>query len=254
MNRWRAALPLILLLLAGVLLFTSGMFERLSPENLVAHQQLLHTHIAEHPWLARLIFIGLLTLATSTGIPGTIVMILAGGFAFGTVDGTACSSIGLTLGSLILYLASRYAFGAGSKHPPLIVAKLHRSFEHHPVSYTLFLRFVPIVPFGMVTVSLAWLRCPMWLFLGATWVGGTVMLVFENLIGAGVGQALSHGDRLGLSLLLYRPIWLPLCGVTLLSLLPFVIERLLLRYRHPHAEPPHAESPHIDSPRPSDDD
>jgi len=249
LSRWRAALPLILLLLAGVLLFASGMFDRLSPENLVAHQQLLHTHITEHPWLARLIFIGLLTLATSTGIPGTIVIILAGGFAFGTVEGTVCSSIGLTLGSLILYLASRYAFGAGSKHPPMIVAKLHHSFERHPVSYTLFLRFVPIVPFGMVTVSLAWLRCPMWLFLGATWVGGTVMLVFENLIGAGVGQALSHGDHLGLSLLLYRPIWLPLCGVTLLSLLPFVIERLLLRYRHPHAEPPHTESP-----RPSDDD
>ena len=38
-------------------------------------------------------------------------------------------------------------------------------------------------------------------------------------------------------------------GVTLLSLLPFLIERLLLRYRHPHAEPPHTESP-----RPSDDD
>ena len=237
MSRWRAALPLILLVLAGIVLFATGMFDRLSPENLVTHQQQLHAHIAEHPWLARLIFIGLLTLATSTGIPGTIVMILAGGFAFGTIEGTACSSIGLTLGSLILYLASRYAFGAGSKHPPTIVAKLHHGFERHPVSYTLFLRFVPIVPFGMVTVSLAWLRCPLWLFLGATWLGGTVMLVFENLIGAGVGEAMSHGDHLGLSLLLYRPIWLPLCGVTLLALLPILIERLLLRRRHTRTEP-----------------
>lgn len=238
MSRLRAALPLILLVLAGIVLFASGMFDQLNPENLVAHQQQLHARIAEHPWLARLIFIGLLTLATSTGIPGTIVVILAGGFAFGTVEGTLCSSIGLTLGSLILYLASRYAFGAGSKHPPAIVAKLHHSFERHPVSYTLFLRFVPIVPFGMVTVSLAWLRCPLWLFLGATWLGGTVMLIFENQIGAGVGEALSHGDRMGLSLLLYRPIWLPLCGVTLLSLLPILIERLLLRYRQTRVEPP----------------
>ncbi|MGH8157726.1 MAG: TVP38/TMEM64 family protein [Rhodanobacter sp.] len=238
MSRWRAALPLILLVLAGIVLFASGTFDRLSPEHLVAHQQQLHARITEHPWRTRLIFIGLLTLATSTGIPGTIVVILAGGFAFGTVDGTLCSSIGLTLGSLILYLASRYAFGAGSKHPPVIVAKLHHSFERHPVSYTLFLRFVPIVPFGMVTVSLAWLRCPLWLFLGATWLGGTVMLIFENQIGAGIGEALSHGNRMGLSLLLYRPIWLPLCGVTLLSLLPILIERLLLKYRHTRAKPP----------------
>ena len=238
MSRWRAALPLILLVLAGIVLFASGTFDRLSPENLIAHQQLLHARIAEHPWLARLLFIGLLILATSTGIPGTIVVILAGGFAFGAVDGTLCSSVGLTLGSLILYLASRYAFGAGSKHPPAIVARLHHSFEHHPVSYTLFLRFVPIVPFGMVTVSLAWLRCPLWLFLGATWLGGTVMLIFENQIGAGIGEALSHGDRMGLSLLLYRPIWLPLCGVTLLSLLPILVERVLLKYRRTRIEPP----------------
>jgi uncharacterized membrane protein YdjX (TVP38/TMEM64 family) len=238
LSRWRAALPLILLVLAGIVLFASGTFDRLSPENLMAHQQLLHARIAEHPWLARLLFIGLLTLATSTGIPGTIVVILAGGFAFGAVDGTLCSSVGLTLGSLILYLASRYAFGAGSKHPPAIVARLHHSFESHPVSYTLFLRFVPIVPFGMVTVSLAWLRCPLWLFLGATWLGGTVMLIFENQIGAGIGEALSQGDRMGLSLLLYRPIWLPLCGVTLLSLLPILVERLLLKYRRTRIEPP----------------
>ena len=237
MSRLRAALPLILLVLAGIVLFASGTLDRLSPENLVAHQQQLHARIAEHPWLARLIFIGLLTLATSTGIPGTIVVILAGGFAFGTVNGTLCSSVGLTLGSLILYLASRYAFGVGSKHPPVIVARLHHSFERHPVSYTLFLRFVPIVPFGMVTVSLAWLRCPLWLFLGATWLGGTVMLIFESQIGAGVGEALSHGDSMGLGLLLYRPIWLPLCGVTLLSLLPFLVERLLLKYRHTRAGP-----------------
>lgn len=238
MNRLRSALPLILLLLAGIVLYFSGTFDKLHPDHLVAHQQQLHARIAEHPWLARLVYIGLLTLVTATGIPGTIVVILAGGFAFGTLDGTACSSIGLTLGSLILYLASRYAFGAGSKHPPKVAAKLHHGFERHPVSYTLFLRFIPVVPFGMVTVSLAWLRCPLWLFLGATWLGGTVMLIFENQIGAGIGAALRQGDPFGLSLLLYRPIWLPLCGVTLLALLPILIERMLQRHRQAHAAPP----------------
>ena len=237
MKRLRAALPLLLLILAGIVLFASGAFARLHPEHLVAHQRELHTQIIEHPWLSRLVYVGVLTLATATGVPGTIVVILAGGFAFGVVDGTLTSSVGLTMGSLILYLASRYAFGSGSKHPPAIVAKLHHGFERHPVSYTLFLRFVPIVPFGMVTVSLAWLRCPLWLFLGASWLGGTVMLIFESQIGAGVGEALSHGDSMGLGLLLYRPIWLPLCGVTLLSLLPFLVERLLLKYRHSRADP-----------------
>lgn len=226
MKRLRAALPLLLLVLAGIVLFVSGAFDRLHPEHLVAHQREMHAQIAAHPWLSRLAYIGLLTLVTSTGIPGTIVVILAGGFAFGVLDGTLYSSVGLTLGSLILYLASRYAFGCGSRHPPAIIEKLHHGYERHPVSYTLFLRFVPVVPFGLVTVCLAWLRCRLWLFLGATWLGGTTMLVFETSIGAGLGKALSEGDRVGPALLMHGDVLWPLGAIALLALLPLLVERI----------------------------
>jgi len=225
LSRWRAALPLILLVLAGIVLFASGSLDQLSPEQLVTHQAELHAQIAEHPWLSRLAYIGLLTLTMATGIPGTIVVILAGGFAFGVVDATLCSSIGLTLGSLILYLASRFAFGDGTRQPPAIVARLRHGFERHPASYTLFLRFVPVVPFGAVTVALAWLRCPLWLFLGASWLGGTVTLIFETSIGAGLGDALSRSNSVGFGLFMHREVLLPLAAIALLALLPLVLER-----------------------------
>ncbi|HEY9133445.1 MAG TPA: VTT domain-containing protein [Dyella sp.] len=231
MSRLRAALPLILLILAGIALFGSGLLDRLHPEQLVAHQDQLRAEIAAAPWLSRLAYIGLLTLAMSTGIPGTIVVIFAGGFAFGVFEGTLYSSIGVTLGSLILFLASRYAFGTGSRHPPAIVEKLQHGFAHHPVSYTLFLRFVPVLPFGLVTVSLAWLRCPLWLFIGATFLGGTVMLIFETSVGAGLGTVLAHSAKLGPGLLLRHELLWPLCGIALLALLPLLIERLSRRWR-----------------------
>lgn len=226
MSRWRAGLPLILLLLAGIVLFASGSLDALTPQQLVAHQAELHAQIALHPWLSRLVYIGLVTLTVATGIPGTIVIILAGGFAFGVFDATVTSSLGLTLGALVLYLASRYAFGPGSRQPPRLVARLHHGFERHPVSYTLFLRFVPVLPFGAVTVALAWLRCPLWLFLGASWLGGTVSLIFETSIGAGLGNAMSQSDTFGIGLLLHREVLLPLGAIALLALLPLLIERL----------------------------
>lgn len=233
MSRWRAALPLILLVLAGLVLFASGSLHQLAPQRLVAHQAELHVQIASHPWLSRLAYTGLLTLTVATGIPGTIVVILAGGFAFGVVDATIYSSIGLTLGSLVLYLASRYAFGAGSRQPPALVARLRHGFERHPASYTLFLRFVPVAPFGLVTICLAWLRCPLWLFLGASWLGGTVSLIFETSIGAGLGDALatSHDGTLGIGLFLHREVLLPLGAIALLALLPLLLERLTRRRR-----------------------
>jgi uncharacterized membrane protein YdjX (TVP38/TMEM64 family) len=226
LSRLRAALPLLLLIAAGIALACSGLFERIHPEHLVAHQQSLRAHIAEHPWMSRLIYIGLLTLATCTGIPVTIVLILAGGFAFGIVEGTAYSSIGLTLGSLILFLASRYAFGAGSKHPPAIADKLHHGFERHPAAYTMFLRLVPVAPFGLVTMALAWFRCPLWLFLGATWLGGTVMLIFETSVGAGLGRALKHGRHIGPGLLFDPNVIIPLSVLAALSLIPLLLEWL----------------------------
>ncbi|HEX5305057.1 MAG TPA: VTT domain-containing protein [Dyella sp.] len=235
MSRLRAALPLILLVLAGIALYASGTLDQFTPEYLVAHQEHLQAQIAAAPWLSRLAFIGLLTLGMATGIPGTIVIILAGGFAFGVVEGTIYSSIALTLGSLILFLASRYAFSAGRKPPPRAVERLRHGFAHHPVSYTLFLRFVPVLPFGAVTVSLAWLRCGLWLFLGATWLGGTVTLVFENLVGAGLGAALSQSGELSLGLLFHRSVLLPLGGIALISLLPLLAERLT---RHRRVPPP----------------
>ena len=233
MSRLRAALPLLLLVIAGVVLFASGALNRLNPEQLVAHQAEMHAQIAANPWLSRLAYIGLLTLAMATGIPGTVIIIFAGGFAFGVVEGTLWSSIGLTLGSLILFLASRYAFGAGSRHPPALVAKLHHGFERHPVSYTLFLRFVPVAPFGLITVCLAWLRCPLWLFVGATWLGGTVALIFETSIGAGLGRALKESDRIGLGLFMHREVLLPLGAIALLALVPLLIGHFTRRRRQP---------------------
>lgn len=226
MSRLRAALPLLLLVAAGIVLFASGALDRLHPQQLIAHQRQLHEQIAAHPWLSRLAYVGLLTLTMSTGVPGTVIIIIAGGFAFGVFEGTVYSSIGLTLGSLVLFLVSRYAFGTGSRQPPPLAARLQHGFQRHPVSYTLFLRFVPVAPFGLVTVCLAWLRCPLWLFLGASWLGGTLALLFETSIGAGLGNVLRRTDRIGMKLLLHREVLLPLGAIAALALLALLIGRL----------------------------
>ncbi|WP_132144669.1 TVP38/TMEM64 family protein [Luteibacter rhizovicinus] len=226
MSRWRAALPLILLVLAGIVLLYSGALDRFHPTHLLARETDLRASVASHPWLSGLTYIGLLTLAVSTGIPGTVVIIFAGGLVFGVTTGTMLSSIALTLGSLLLYLASRYAFGAGGKSPPALVERLRHGFSAHPVSYTLALRFIPIMPFGAMTMALAWLRCPLWLFLGATWLGGTVSLIFETSVGAGLGDALGAGQTFGPALLLEPRLLLPLCALALLALLPLGVNAL----------------------------
>jgi uncharacterized membrane protein YdjX (TVP38/TMEM64 family) len=226
MKRFRNFLPIVVLIVLGVALLASGALNRFRPENLAHEQANLQLQIAQHPVLAVVIYVAAVTLAISTGIPGVVVLILAGGMVFGVWVGTALSVVGVTLGALILFLASRHAFGDhGQTRAPGLVERLRGGYLAHPVSYTFFLRLVPFFPFGGVTVALAWLRCPLWLFLAATGGGGAVMTGVETALGAGLAKSIGEKHAVSVDILTQPNVLVPLLGMGLLALLPVAIAK-----------------------------
>jgi uncharacterized membrane protein YdjX (TVP38/TMEM64 family) len=226
MRRLRAALPLLLLVAIGAAMWATGALDRFRPEQLVAEQHQWHQAIAAHPLLAWCVYVALVTLVIATGVPASWLVILAGGMLFGIAYATLMTGIGETLGSLLLYSAARHAFGSGERPPPKMADRVRRGYLQHPVSYTVFLRLVPVLPFGGVTVALAWLRCPIWLFAAATFIGGCVMAVFETAIGAGLARSIAHGEPLGPHLFLHPRVLVPIAALALLALIPILIQRL----------------------------
>ncbi len=237
MRRLRAALPLLLLVATGITLFASGALDSLTPAQLADTHGQLRAGIAQFPWLARLAYIGLLALVVATGIPVSVVVTVAAGVLFGIAEGTLWSTIGVTLGSLLLFAATQLALGRQRGRAPALVERLRHGFLHHPVNYTLFLRLAPGLPWGGVTIALVWLRCPLKLFTGATAAGALVMSVIESTIGAGIADGLERGrHHFDLGAMLLDPfILLPLLALALLSLLPLLFGRL-----HRAAAPPPA--------------
>ena len=226
MKRLRAFLPLLVLIALGIGVLASGALDRFQPANLGAEQVRLRALIAEYPLLSALTQIVVVMLGISTGIPGIIVLIFAGGMLFGVIAGTLLSGIGTTLGALILFLASRSAFAHGSGSVPLLVEKLRAGYHAFPFSYTMFLRLVPFFPFGGVTVALAWLRCPLWLFLTATAVGGTVMIAFETALGAGLAETIAREGAVSLDIFAHKRVLIPMLGMAVLALVPIVLGQL----------------------------
>ena len=227
MKRFRSFIPLLVLIAIGIALLSSGVLNRLRPETLGLEQANLHAQIAMHPVLAALAHITAMTLAISTGIPGMVVLVFAGGMLFGTLVGTLFTMIGVTLGALILFLASRTAFGDHTHaSAPGLVERLRGGYQKHPVSYTFFLRLVPFFPFGGVTVALAWLRCPLWLFLTATAIGGMLMTGVETALGAALARNIAEQHEVNLSLLHDPAVLLPLAGLGLLALVPILVNKL----------------------------
>lgn len=226
MKRLRALVPLLVLIAIGIAVGASGVLQHLNPGHIVAYQADWRQAIAAYPWLAYLVYTLALTLSIATAMPGPLLIIIAGGMLFGMGRAIGLSLIAEVLGSLILFYAARHAFSAGKRPPPKFVERIRRGYQANPTSYTLFLRFVPLLPFGGVTVALAWLRCPVGLFTLATALGGLVMLVFETAIGAGVGQSIAAGNGLSPDLILHPHVWLPLVGLGVLALIPVLVQRL----------------------------
>ena len=226
MKRFRHFLPILVLIALGVALLASGVLNRFRPENLAHEQAALQAQIALHPVLAAAAFVTAVTLGIATGIPGMVVLILAGGMLYGVWFGTLLSTIGVTLGALILFLASRHAFGnhRGVRAPGL-VERLRDGYNAHPVSYTLFLRLVPVIPFGGVTVALAWLRCPLWLFLAATAAGGAVMTGVETALGAGLAKSIGEKQAVSADIFMQPGVLFPLLALGLLALAPVLVSK-----------------------------
>lgn len=225
MSRLRAILPLALLIAVGVVLWTTGVLDRFRPDNLIAQQHAWHLAIIHHPLLSAYIYLGIVALVIATGLPASWVVILAGGMLFGIARATLLTACGEVLGSFVLYFAARHAFGSGERPPPKLAERVRRGYLQHPYGYTLFLRLLPVLPFGGVTVALAWLRCPVWLFTVATFVGGCVMAVFETAVGAGIGQSLARGEPIGPHLFLQPRVLIPVLALALLALVPVLIQR-----------------------------
>ena len=229
MKRLRAFLPLLVLIAIGVGLFFGGALDRFDPHRIAQEEADLRLGIAAHPLLAALAQVGLMTLAIATGIPGAVVIVLAGGMLFGIVEGTLLSAIGTSLGALILFLASRSAFAQGTGKAPAMVERLRAGYAAYPVSYAMFLRLVPFFPFGGVTIALAGLGCPLWLFLFATATGGSVMIAFETALGAGLTETIAREGTVSLNLFAHRSVLLPVLGMAVLALAPIVLAQLRRR-------------------------
>lgn len=226
MSRLRAFVPLLILIAIGVAVGASGMLQHLAPNQILVEQATWSRQIAAHQALAYIVYIVVLTLSIATAMPGPLLVIIAGGMLFGMGTAIGLSLVGEVIGSLLLFFAARHAFGSGKRPPPKFVERVRQGYQKNPISYTLFVRFVPLFPFGGITVALAWLRCPVWLFTLATALGGVIMLVFETAIGAGLGQSIAAGKGISPDLILQPHIWLPLVGLALLALIPVLLQRL----------------------------
>jgi uncharacterized membrane protein YdjX (TVP38/TMEM64 family) len=229
-SKLKRALPLLALAALGVTLLVSGVYEKLSLENLGRYHRELEVWVAHHPWLAALTIAGVLAVVISTGLPGGAVVVVAAGLFFGTVKGALISVVGDVAGATVLYVAARRLFDGGAGKPPALVEKIRAGFQDNPISFAFFIRLVPVFPYGACSVALAWLGCRFRLFFVASSLGVIPSTTVFAGLGAGLATTIARQEKISLSVLSEPRFAVPLIGLAVLALLPVLLG---LRKRKP---------------------
>lgn len=213
--------PLVVIVALAIWAVASGAVQHLSLEELQSRRAELTGFVGLHPWASLGTFMALYVVVISLSLPGALVLTLAGGFLFGPWLGAAAAVISATIGSTIIFLICRTAFGealAASAGPGL--AKLQEGLRRNAFSYILTLRLIPVVPLFVINIAAGLVALPLRTFVIASLIGmAPGSLVYAGL-GAGLGAVFAKGQQPNLRLIFEPQILYPLLGLAALSLLP----------------------------------
>jgi uncharacterized membrane protein YdjX (TVP38/TMEM64 family) len=135
------------------------------------HKEQLVSFIASH-YQASVACFMLLYIGAALFLPGALVLTVAGGLVFGTVQTVIYANVGATAGAAIAFIVARYLIGHWVQER--FKGQLER-FNHelarHGASYLLTLRILPIAPFFVINYCAGITKIPLKSFLWTTSLG-----------------------------------------------------------------------------------
>lgn len=194
---WRL-LPVAVILGGLGLGYAFGLQHYLSLTYLSESRDALTSYVAAHFLRSVLMFMGLYILAVAFSFPAASVLTIFGGFLFGWLAGGVMVIVSATIGSTLVFLATRSAFGDFLRSKVSgRAAALAEGFKKDAFSYLLVLRLAPVFPFFFINIASALFNIPLRSFIAATFLGiipGTCAYAF---LGQGVGSVIDAAKLVG---------------------------------------------------------
>ena len=230
MARLKRFVPLLILVVAIIAVFTSGATRYLNLEALQANEAALRAFVGQQLPLALLAFIAVYALATAVSLPGAVILTLAGGYLFGTWIGGVATVIGATTGAILVFYAVKTSLGQALRDKAEASGGRLKSVidgvQAGAFGYILTLRLIPLAPFWLVNVAAALAHAPLRAYALATFIGIMPATFIYSGIGAGIGELLAQGQTPDLGVIFSPKVLLPLVALGLLTLATTVYQRV----------------------------
>lgn len=195
-NRFRRLLPLAAVVSLMAIVYAMGWYHALSLENLIRHRAAIDAFVVAHGLAAIFTYMAIYIAAVSLSLPAASILTMMGGILFGPVAGALSAVVAATIGATAIFFIARSAVGEDlARRAGPAIARLADGFRADAFSYVLFLRLVPIAPFGLVNLAAALLGVPIRRFAAATAIGIIPGAFAYAFIGAGLDSALAAEQK-----------------------------------------------------------
>lgn len=165
-------------------------------------------------------------------IPGLFFFDVVAGIVFGQWVGFFLAWLSAVSGAVIVFLAVRYAFSdLHFRAKDRLIKRVEQGFKRHAANYLLFLRLVPCMPFGLVNISLGFLKVHPILFTWTTALGILPISFLYTHAGVGISQIFHKEGEITVESVFNGYIILSLVGLSLFALLPIFSKKRASRQK-----------------------
>lgn len=179
-------------LAAGVVFVTADLdLQDVSLKAVGLHYDWLKAKVAQAPLVAMAAYAGVYAMLGAFFLPGSAFFAVIGGLLFGVAAGIPLSVGASLVAALLAYTIARWFVGQRFDFSRNVTyRRLRAGFKRHALSYLLFLRITPGLPFPLLNVIPAVLGVPLATFALATFLGVLPSRIALSTAGAGLGRAI----------------------------------------------------------------
>ena len=158
---------------------------------LLEERQVWQTDVAANPIAARLLFCAAVFVYVLSGLPGSLLLTMLGGFLFGWVQAVVMACLASTFGAMgLISVVRRYFRPWARRRLGARYQSVADGFRQDDLYYLVFMRLMPIFPFWVVNLVVAVMEMPLYRFAPVSALAMLPAAVAAALVGTGLDQAL----------------------------------------------------------------
>jgi uncharacterized membrane protein YdjX (TVP38/TMEM64 family) len=195
--------PIALLVITALAAYQTGALSHITPQSIAEHHAQLERFVGEWPIVALCFYIGVYAALTGACLPVALVLNLAAGIYFGTLEAGLATVAASTIGATATYASARSALAPWlrdrAQSSPQFKKAL-RNVERDAFAFIVASRLLPLFPSSVATVAAGVSGTPLRTFALATFLGAIPASFVYSALGAGLegGMMAWNGSLWGL--------------------------------------------------------